>query len=70
MTESVEVRASMVDALRLDLVGPTNDHPFAREVLPDPPQQWYATGFLVPRDEPKVERATSRRKTETATRKG
>lgn len=56
MTESVEVRASMVDALRLDLVGPTNDHPFAREVLPDPPQQWYATGFLVPRDEPKVER--------------
>lgn len=56
MTDSVEVRASMVDALRLDLVGPTNDHPFAREVLPDPPQQWYATGFLVPRDEPKEER--------------
>lgn len=48
MTESVEVRTELVEALRLDLIGPSNDHAYAREVLPDKPQQWYATGFLVP----------------------
>lgn len=47
---SEQVRASLVDALRLDLIGPDNDHPFAREVLPVRPQQWYASGFLVPVD--------------------
>jgi hypothetical protein len=47
---SEQVRTSLVDALHLDLIGPNNDHAFAREVLPDRPQQWYATGFLVPVD--------------------
>lgn len=47
---SEQIRTSLVDALRLDLIGPDNNHPFALEVLPDRPQQWYATGFLVPVD--------------------
>ena len=43
-----EIRAKLVEALRLDLVGPDNDHPFAKELLPDVPQRWYLTGYLVP----------------------
>src|SRR4051812_20064591 len=43
-----EVRADLVTALALDLVGPTPDHPYATEVLSMPPSRWYLTGFLVP----------------------
>jgi hypothetical protein len=45
---SIDVRTKLVEALRLDLVGPSNDHAFARELLPESPSRWYLTGFLVP----------------------
>lgn len=48
--ESVEVRRKLVDALRLDLVGPDKDSELEEEVLPQAPSRWYATGFLVPTD--------------------
>ena len=47
-TTSTSVRGEIVDALRLDLVGPSNDHLFAHELLPQSPRRWYLTGFLVP----------------------
>ena len=49
---SANVRSEIVDALKLDLVGPDNDHPFAKELLPDAPSRWYLTGSLVPTDAP------------------
>ncbi|HEU4711938.1 MAG TPA: DISARM system helicase DrmA [Pyrinomonadaceae bacterium] len=49
---SESVRSQLVEALQLDLVGPSNDHAFARELLPDAPSRWYLTGFLVPSDAP------------------
>jgi hypothetical protein len=45
---SEQIRARLVEALRLDLVGPTNDHAFANELLPESPRRWYLTGYLVP----------------------
>ncbi|MGE3312881.1 MAG: DISARM system helicase DrmA [Limisphaerales bacterium] len=45
---ATEVRRQIVEALRIDLVGPANDHPFARELLPQSPRRWYLTGLLVP----------------------
>ena len=42
------MRDALVEALRLDLVGPTNDHPCADELLPESPRRWYLTGYLVP----------------------
>ncbi|MEO5340504.1 MAG: DISARM system helicase DrmA [Magnetococcus sp. MYC-9] len=53
---SSEIRDRLLDALRLDLVGPDNDHPFARELLSDTPSRWYLTGFLVPREAPEEQR--------------
>ena len=44
----VEVRAQLVDALRLDLVGPEDGLGDAQEILPQRPSTWYMTGFLVP----------------------
>jgi hypothetical protein len=51
---SSEVRARLVDALRLDLVGPWAGHPFAEERLPGRirPSSWYLTGFLIPSGTP------------------
>lgn len=46
--DSQGIRDQLVEILRLDLVGPDNDHAFARELLPEPPVRWYLTGFLVP----------------------
>ena len=54
---SLDVRADLVQALRLDLVGPDNQHAFAAELLPESPSRWYLTGFLVPFDAP-VEQKT------------
>lgn len=48
--DSTSVRTKLVDTLRLDLVGPDNDHAYASELLPEPPTRWYLTGFLVPTD--------------------
>ena len=44
----IQVRSQLVESLLLDLVGPANDHGFARELLPQSPRRWYLTGFLVP----------------------
>jgi hypothetical protein len=51
---SCEVRAKLVDALRLDLVGPWAGHGLAEEKLPGwvRPSTWYLTGFLIPSGTP------------------
>jgi len=56
--KSVEIRSDIVEALRLDLIGPDNNHAFARELLPpdSPPTRWYLTGFLVPSGAPAEQR--------------
>ena len=50
---SAEIRSKLVEALKLDLVGPDNAHPFAHEILPQSPRRWYLAGFLVPKAAPK-----------------
>ena len=54
--DSTQVRRNLLDALRLDLVGPDNDHAFAKELLPESPTRWYLTGFLVPTAAPDDQR--------------
>ncbi len=54
---SVEVRQTLVDALRLDLVGPQEGIGNPQELLPEPPSRWYLTGFLVPIDAEEEQRA-------------
>lgn len=49
---SVEIRESLVEALRQDLVGPMADD----EVIESPPSRWYLTGFLVPRGAPEEQK--------------
>ncbi|MFZ9937980.1 MAG: DISARM system helicase DrmA [Luteolibacter sp.] len=49
MTTSTHIRSRLIETVELDLIGPRNDHAFARELLPQSPQRWYLTGFLVPR---------------------
>ena len=44
----VDVRSELVDALRLDLVGPENGSELEGEILSQAPSRWYLTGFLVP----------------------
>ena len=58
MTTSAEVRSHLMDALRLDLVGPTpEDQAHAEEILPSAPSKWYLSGFLVPYEAPLEQRA-------------
>ena len=47
-----DVRKQLVEALRLDMVGPDPTRNLGRpdEVLPQAPSRWYLTGFLVPLD--------------------
>jgi hypothetical protein len=56
MTESrtsLDVRSSIVETFRGDLVGPAlQDLDLARERLNENPSRWYLTGFLAPADEP------------------
>lgn len=54
--QRITIRAELVEALRLDVVGPNNDHAFANELLPEPPSRWYLTGYLVPKDAPDEQR--------------
>src|SRR5450432_985417 len=54
---SSDVREDLVEALRLDLVGPDNAHSFAHELLPESPRRWYLTGFLVPTSAPAEQRS-------------
>ncbi len=51
---SLEVRERLIEALRLDLVGPWAGHAFVAERLPGwvRPSNWYLTGFLIPSDMP------------------
>lgn len=49
---SRQVRSALVEAVQLDLVGPSNDHECAREALPESPYSWYLTGYLVPSEAP------------------
>ncbi len=46
----VEVRRELANALKLDLVGPSERLGSPNEVLPQAPSRWYLTGFLVPLD--------------------
>lgn len=55
-TDSAAVRRSLIDALRLDLVGPEPESPLASEVLETAPSRWYLTGFLVPFEAPPEQR--------------
>jgi hypothetical protein len=51
---SLEVRDRLVEALKLDLVGPWGGHALAEERLPGwvRPSSWYLTGFLIPSGTP------------------
>lgn len=54
---SAEVRSHLIDALQLDLVGPTaDDLDHAAEILDQAPSKWYLTGFLVPYGAPLEQR--------------
>lgn len=55
-TTSIEVRVKLVEALRLDLVGPWVGHEFANERLEVRPSTWYLTGFLIPSGTPTEQR--------------
>lgn len=53
MTKPVDIRSSLVDVFRRDLVGPgPQDSDLARERLNENPSRWYLTGFLAPADDP------------------
>ena len=47
---SAGVRERLVEALKLDLIGPWAGHPLAEERLQGwvRPSNWYLTGFLIP----------------------
>ena len=51
---SLDVRDRLVEALKLDLVGPWAGHVLAEERLPGwvRPSNWYLTGFLIPSGTP------------------
>jgi len=53
-TTSLEVRSRLVEALKLDLVGPWAGHALAEERLQSwiRPSNWYLTGFLIPTGSP------------------
>jgi hypothetical protein len=50
VTNSVDVRARLVDLMRRDLFGPHPqvDPDLEREVLQDKPSRFYVGGFIVP----------------------
>ncbi len=50
MTTPLEVRSDLVNALQIDLIGPTGLLGNHNEVLSQAPSRWYLTGFLVPTD--------------------
>jgi hypothetical protein len=53
-TTTLVVRAQLIEALNLDLVGPAVGHALADEQLPETlrPATWYLTGFLIPSGTP------------------
>ena len=53
MTNSVDIRAHVVDVFRRDLVGPgRQDADLANERLNESPARWYLAGFLAPAEDP------------------
>ena len=55
---SASVRDALIDALRLDLIGPRpEDDALQGERLPYAPSRWYLTGFLAPTSAPDAQRA-------------
>src|SRR5688572_30756887 len=64
MNTAAEVRAKLVDALKLDLVGPWPGHAFESELLPESPTRWYLTGYLVPETAPVQHRSDAEAKDE------
>ena len=53
MTNSVDIRAHIVDVFRRDLIGPgTQDADLANERLNESPSRWYLAGFLAPAEDP------------------
>ena len=58
MNDSASVRDYLIEALRLDLIGPRlEDDALQRERLPHAPSRWYLTGFLAPTGAPGAQRA-------------
>jgi hypothetical protein len=57
--QSVEIRTQLVDALRLDLIGPDAVRKLGtlEEVLSQSPSRWYLGGFLVPLDAGEAQRS-------------
>jgi hypothetical protein len=47
---SPQIRDELAARLGLDLIGPGPGHAFSHELLPEPPNQWYLCGFLLPAD--------------------
>ena len=57
-TDSAAVRDYLIDALRLDLIGPgPTDETLQAERLPSAPSRWYLTGFLAPAGAPDDQKA-------------
>ena len=58
-TDSLQVRHHLVEALNLDLIGPSAGHDLASERLSGRvrPSNWYLTGFLIPAGAPPVQSA-------------
>ena len=53
MTNSVDIRAHIVDVFRRDLIGPgPRDADLANERLNENPARWYLAGFLAPAEDP------------------
>ena len=59
--DSLEVRERLIEALKLDLVGPWAGHALAEERLRgwERPSNWYLTGFLIPAGSAPEKRADS-----------
>ena len=54
VSDSEDARARLVEALKLDLVGPWSGHEFDGEQLPgrERPSNWYVAGFIIPTGTP------------------
>ena len=58
VNDSASVRDYLIEALRLDLIGPRpGDEALQHERLPYAPSRWYLTGFLAPTGAPVAQRA-------------
>lgn len=52
MTNSVDIRAHIVDVFRRDLIGPgPQDADFVSERLNESPARWYLAGFIAPAED-------------------